>query len=244
MKTLLSILSVLLFSTAFGADGVLVPYESRGETYEGYLVSAGEQAPLILLVHDWDGLTGYEITRADMLAKLGYTVFAADLFGTGIRPSEMDHKRALTGALYADRTKMRQLMDAALEAAKTGGGNTDNALIMGYCFGGTAVLEYARAGAPLKGFVSFHGGLKTPDGKDYSKTSGKLLVLHGSADSSVTLDDFIALTKELEAAGVKHEMISYGNAPHAFTVFGGERYREDADSKSWERFTAFLKETL
>jgi dienelactone hydrolase len=115
---------------------------------------------------------------------------------------------------------------------------------MGYCFGGTVVLEFARAGEALKGFVTFHGGLTTPDGQDHSQTKGKLLVLHGSADTAVTMDDFAALTKELEQYQVKHEMITYSGAPHAFSVFGSERYRKDADEKSWGRFLEYLKETL
>ena len=115
---------------------------------------------------------------------------------------------------------------------------------MGYCFGGAAVLELARSGADLKGFATFHGGLKTPEGQDYTKTRGKILIMHGSADKAITMDQFAGLTNELEAAGVAHEMISYGGAQHAFTVFGGDRYQEAADKKSWKRFTEFLADTL
>jgi len=139
---------------------------------------------------------------------------------------------------------MRALISGALDVAKLNGGNIDNAVIMGYCFGGAAVLEFARSGANLKGFVSFHGGLKTPEGQDYSKTKGKLLIMHGSADTHITMDHFAMLTDELEKHHISHEMITYGGAPHAFTVFGEDRYREDADKKSWRRFTEFLAETL
>jgi dienelactone hydrolase len=139
---------------------------------------------------------------------------------------------------------MRTLIQAALETAKSKGGNVNNAVAMGYCFGGAAVLEFARSGADLKGFVTFHGGLGTPEGQDYSKTKGKLLILHGTADTAITMDQFAKLATELEEKGVSHEMITYGGAPHAFTVFGEDRYREDADKKSWKRFTEFLGETL
>jgi dienelactone hydrolase len=123
----------------------------------------------VLLVHDWDGLTDYEVKRANMLADKGYAVFAADLFGAGVRPTEVKDKRQRTGELYKNRDKMRTLLRAALETAKSKGANVHNAVAMGYCFGGTAVLELARSGADLKGFVTFHGGLKTPTGQDYSK---------------------------------------------------------------------------
>ncbi len=146
--------------------------------------------------------------------------------------------------LYKDRDRMRGLLQGGLEKAAELGGNRDNAVAVGYCFGGAAILELARTGVGLKGFVSFHGGLETPDNQSYSQTEGKILVLHGSADTSVTLDHFAALAKELEEQKVDHEMITYGGAPHAFTVFDTERYREDADRKSWQRFTRFLADTL
>jgi dienelactone hydrolase len=96
----------------------------------------------------------------------------------------------------------------------------------------------------LKGFITFHGGLSTPAGQDYSKTKGKLLILHGTADTNITMDDFARLASELEEKNIPHEMITYSGAPHAFTVFGSNRYREDADKKSWKRFMQFLSETL
>lgn len=166
------------------------------------------------------------------------------MFGAGVRPTEVKDKRQHTGELYKDRNKMRSLIQSALDTAKSKGANVHNAVVMGYCFGGAAVLEFARSGAGLKGFVTFHGGLSTPDGQDYSKTKGRLLILHGTADTNVTMDQFAKLAIELEEKGVSHEMITYSGAPHAFTVFGSNRYRDDADKKSWKRFTEFLAETL
>ena len=196
----------------------------------------------MLLVHDWDGLTDYEVKRAQMLAQLGYGVFAVDLFGTGIRPTATADKKRLTAQLYSDRTRMRALLQGGLEEARKQGGNIANSVAMGYCFGGSAVLEWARAGVDLKGFVSFHGGLETPVGQDYRAVKGDLLVLHGTADASVSMAQFAALAETLEQQGRRHEMITYSGAPHAFTVFGTDRYREDADRKSWQRFVAFLAE--
>lgn len=244
MKTILLSISILLISVTGFAAGRSVDYQVDGQTYQGYYLSPGPNAPLVLMIHDWDGLTDYEVKRASMLAELGYAVFAADMFGKGVRPTATAEKKKLTGALYGDRAKMRALLDGALETAGRQGGNIANAVAIGYCFGGAVTLEFARSGADLKGFVSFHGGLQTPEGQDYSRTRGTILVLHGSADTAVTMDQFAALTGELEAGGVSHEMITYSGAPHAFTVFGSERYREDADRKSWRRFTEYLEETL
>ena len=124
------------------------------------------------------------------------------------------------------------------------GADVDNVVVAGYCFGGAGVLELARSGADLKGFATFHGGLKTPKGQNYEKTRGEILIMHGTADSAITMDQFAALANEIESAGVAHEMITYSGALHAFTVFGGSRYQETADKKSWKRFQEFLKDRL
>ena len=245
MRYFVVVFLLLSVSTAaLGATGALVTYQVNGQSYEGYYISPSDQAPFVLLIHDWDGLTDYEVKRANMLADLGYTVFAMDLFGAGVRPTEVRDKRQHTGELYKNREKMRALMKGALDTAKNRGANIENAVAVGYCFGGAAVLELARSGADLKGFATFHGGLKTPQGQNYTKTRGKILIMHGSADTAITMDQFADLAKELESAGIAHEMITYGGAQHAFTVFGGNRYQEEADKKSWKRFTEFLAETL
>lgn len=244
MKYMLIFLVTLMTVSTAAASGKSVTYMVDGNAYEGYFITPNPKAPLILLLHDWDGLTDYEIKRAGMLADLGYAVFAADLFGAGVRPTAVKDKRQHTGELYTNRTKMRNLVRGALAAAKSNGADIHNAVVMGYCFGGAAVLEFARSGAAMKGFVSFHGGLATPEGQDYTRTKGKILVFHGTADSNITMTDFAQLAKDLEGQGVTHEMITYGKAPHAFTVWGSDRYREDADKKSWDRFKAFLSETF
>lgn len=245
MRSLAALFILMAAATgALGAGGAPVTYEVGGKSYEGYYISPAAQAPFVLLIHDWDGLTDYEIKRANMLADLGYAVFAADLFGAGVRPTEETDKRRLTTELYQDREKMRALMKGALDAARDRGAKVENSVAMGYCFGGAAVLELARSGVDLKGFAIFHGGLETPQEQDYTRTRGDILIMHGSADSAVTLDQFVALAKELESAGIPHEMITYGGADHAFTVFGGKRYQEAADKKSWRRFQEFLADRL
>lgn len=242
---LLSASLIFAATPSSAASGKDIVYQVRGQAYEGYYHPAArhsDRAPLILMIHDWDGLTGYEKERAKMLSDKGYNVFAADLFGQGVRPTEVKDKRQHTGELYKDREKMRALMDGAMKAAQQQGADPDNAIAMGYCFGGAAVLELARSGADMKGFATFHGGLKTPQGQDYSKAKGKILVMHGSADTAIPMEQFAQLTNELEAAGVEHEMITYSGAPHAFTVFGSGRYHETADKQSWKRFSDFLTE--
>lgn len=243
LRAAVILLSLLMPIQAL-ATGQFVKYKVDGESFEGYFAKSVENGPLILMVHDWDGLTDYEVKRAAMLVEQGYNVFVVDLFGDGVRPTETADKKKLTGMLYADREKMRTLLNGGLAKAVELGGNPEKCVAVGYCFGGAAVLELARSGLELRGFVSFHGGLSIPEGQDYSKAKGKLLVLHGTADTAVSMDQFAALAGELEKQKVEHEMITYSGAPHAFTVFGSSRYREDADKKSWRRFSEYLEETV
>jgi dienelactone hydrolase len=198
----------------------------------------------VLIIHDWDGLTDYEQKRAEMLAELGYDAFAVDLFGKGNRPMETDAKRAETGKLYSDRDRMRSLLLGGLaEARKLSAAPT---VVMGYCFGGAAVLEMARSGQADKvaGYATFHGGLATPAGQSYPAATPPLLIAHGGADTAITMDEVAGLSKELEAAGVTYEIQVYSGAPHAFTVFGSQAYRETADRESWQAFQDFLAGTL
>lgn len=231
---------ILLTLSTFTVAGENKIYNVNGSDYEGYWAKVSDNAPLVLLIHDWDGLTEYEMKRADMLNQLGYNVFAADLFGKGIRPTEIEDRRQHTGELYKDREKLRALMQGSLDFAAQLGGSSDNTVVMGYCFGGAAVLESARAGMKAKGFVTFHGGLGTPEGQSYQNTTAPIMILHGTADSAIPMSQFAELAEQLETAKVPHEMITYSGAPHAFTVFDSSRYREDADKKSWDSFTRFL----
>jgi dienelactone hydrolase len=244
MKKIGLLFIILCLGSTVQAGGNRVEYTVDNSVFEGFFISPAPGAPLVVMVHDWDGLGDYEIRRAQMLADQGYAVFAADMFGRGIRPEKISERRQLTNELYQDRERMRRLLQGALAAAADQGGDISHAVAMGYCFGGTVVLELARSGQDMKGFVSFHGGLATPPGQDYARTSGSLLILHGSADTAVTLTEFAELAQALEQHGIPHEMITYGGAPHAFSVFGTDRYREDADRKSWQRFLDYLDQAL
>jgi dienelactone hydrolase len=243
MKKLFVILTLLAGSILFASAGKFVTYSVDGKDYEGYYISPSASAPLVFLVHDWDGLNDYEVKRAQMLYDMGYATFAVDMFGKGVKAETVDERKALTGALYKDREKMRKLQYGALKFAKTLGANVDNAVGIGYCFGGTTLLEFARSGVNFKAFVPFHGGLKTPEGQSVSTIKGEVAVFHGTADKAISMEEFATFANELENAKITHEMHTYSGAPHAFTNFNSqERYHEEADRKSWARFSAYLSE--
>jgi dienelactone hydrolase len=244
MKAIAAGLAAILIGTGAHA-GEAVNYKVDGVDYEGYFAKAsGASKGLVIIVHDWDGLDDYEQKRADMLAGLGYDAFAIDLFGKGNRPETIEKRRAETGKLSKDREKMRSLLLGGLaEAQERSGGD---AIVMGYCFGGGAVLELARSGkaTKVKGYATFHGSLSTPKGQSYPKDTPPLLILHGGADTGIKMSDVAALSEELEKTGIQYVIEVYSGAPHAFTVPSDKRYHERADKKSWAAFQEFLKNRL
>ncbi|MBV5259759.1 dienelactone hydrolase family protein [Synechococcus moorigangaii CMS01] len=228
------------------ADVVAYPltYNIGNQEFEGYVArneGFGDNQPIVLLVHDWDGLSRYEQMRANMLSTQGYTVFAVDLYGQGVRPKNTAEAQAESGKLYGDRQLMRDRLMAALSVAeRLEGVDPSRVAVIGYCFGGAAVLEMARAGADLDGFVSFHGSLDLPEGQDYSETKGAMLVLHGSADPVAPMSEVAALATDLNEAGVTYDMEIYGGALHSFTKWDSSDYDPQADLKSWDELLEFL----
>lgn len=231
---------------AYTPSGSDVVYEVDDEAFEGYYAPAnGEASGMVLIVHDWDGLNDYERRRADMLAEQGFDAFAVDLFGQNQLPETVEKRQEATSALYSDRERMRELTLAGLAEAREQS-DAEEAVIIGYCFGGAVALEMARSGEAdgIAGYVSFHGGVATPEGQEWPEDVPPLLIAHGGADDSVTMEDVAGLVEDLEAIGATYEVEIYSGAPHAFTVFGSERYQERADEKSWAAFMTFLEEVL
>src|SRR5690606_22888111 len=210
-----------------------IQYQAAGKNLTGYFAEAEDPKGLVLIVHDWNGVDDYERRRADMLADMGYDAFALDMFGAQTPVETIDDRRAATGALYRDRELMRGLLTAGIAQASALS-DSEGLVVMGYCFGGAVVLEMARSksAGQAAGYASFHGGLETPEGQGWSSDTPPLLIMHGGADSSVTMQDVAALVGELEAAGTIYTVEIYSGAPHGFTEFGSERYQERADAES------------
>lgn len=233
--------AVLAAGASFAAD---TPYEANGEAFDGYFAAAQNPKGLVLVIHDWDGLGDYERKRADMIAALGYDAFAIDLYGAGVRPETQEGRMEAMGRLNNDRPRMQALIAAGLAAAREQSG-AEKVVIAGYCFGGGATLEAARAGVTdAVGYVTFHGLVATPEGESWPGDAAPVLVLHGGADKSPDMEGIAGFSRELEAAGVPYEIEVYSGAPHAFTVFGSPNYRETADVESWDAFARFLSRTL
>ena len=255
MKKMLFLAFITILTAKLNAKLVTKNLEYKdGKTLcQGFLAYDDSKAtarPGLLIAHQWMGLSDYEKGRAKQLAELGYTVLAADIYGKGVRPTDMKSASIQAGLYKGNRALLRSRMTAALSALKKQK-NVDakNLAALGYCFGGTAVLELGRSGADLKGLVSFHGGLDSPKPEDGRNIKAKVLVLHGADDPFVPKEDIAALEKELKDAKVKYEMVFYPGAVHAFTqpLAGndpskGAAYNEEADKKSWIAMRHFLDE--
>lgn len=255
MKQLILMLAALALSVNAEAavKTKVIEYKQGDTILEGYLAwddTKTVKRPGILVVHEWTGLGPYVKRRAEMLARLGYVAFAADIYGKGIRPST-PAEAAKTAAIYKDdRPLMRARARAGLDILKTRKYVDPHRLAaIGYCFGGTVVLELARDGADVKGTVSFHGGLATPTPQDARNIKGKVLALHGADDPYVKADEVAAFQDEMRKAGVDWQMNIYGGAVHGFTNpdngtdnSKGAAYNEKADKRSWEAMKLFFKE--
>jgi len=206
--------------------------------------------PGVLVIHEWKGLGEYAKWRAEELVKLGYIAFALDMYGKGLFAEDHEEAARLSGIYRKDRALMRERARVGLEVLKQHPiTDVERLAAIGYCFGGTTVLELARSGVDLRGVVSFHGGLSNPNPEDSRKIRGKVLVLHGAEDPFVDKEQVDAFQEEMRAAQVDWQLVLYSGAVHAFTVpqagddpSRGVAYHPQADRRSWEAMKTFLLE--
>ena len=254
MKRLLLLL--LVAAGVISADAKLVTktveYKQGDTTLEGYLAyddSFTGRRPGVLVVHQWMGLTDYEQNRAVMLANLGYVAFCADIYGKGVRPQNYQDAGAEATKYKTNRALLRLRVNAGLAKLKQNElVDTNRIAAIGYCFGGTTVIELARSGAALNGIVSFHGGLDSPAPTDGKNIQCKVLVCHGADDPFEKPEDLAAFESEMRAANVDWRLIMYGGAVHSFTQpmadgsMPGAKYNERADKRSWQDMKQFFAE--
>jgi dienelactone hydrolase len=247
-------LALLLAATAAQAKVITraVPYRDGAVEMTGFLAydDAKHNAPGVLIVPQWMGLTDYEKGRAQQIAELGYVAFCADIYGGGHVAADVKEAGTLAGKFKGDRSLYRSRLKAALTALRAS--PTVDPLrcaAIGYCFGGTGVLELARSGADVLGVVSFHGGLDSPTPADGKNIKAKVLILHGADDPFTSKADITALEKELKDGGVDYQLVFYSGAVHAFTqpMAGsdpsqGVAYNERADKRSWIAMRDFFQE--
>ena len=223
-----------------------VEYTSNGEAMLGYVAyddSKPGPKPAVMIVHDWNGLDGYEKGRARQLAEMGYVAFAVDIYGKNSRPKSQAENGQQAGKYRADVPLFRKrLADGHAAMIKQPGADATKTAAMGYCFGGGAVLEMARAGMPVKGVVSFHGSLstnmRTAEG---AQIAAKVLVCHAIQDPSVPWNHVTDFVTEMNGAKADYQILTFNESVHPFTV-PGPSYRADADRRSWDSMKQFFQE--
>lgn len=262
MRALLAMIGLLIAAPVL-AKPVVKPLEwgFQGTTFSGYVIYDDYSAairPGIAMVPNWMGVNDSAIEKAKVIAGKDYVVLLVDMYGKGVRPKDAKEAAAAAKAVYADRVQMRNRIVWAVEALRAQGRiaplDFSQLGAIGFCFGGSTVLELARAGAlegslgtSVAGVVSFHGGLSTPLPAKQGDIHASVLVLNGGADTNVSADDIAAFTKEMDGAGADWKLVNFPGAHHCFAEADANSppnclYDEPSAKKAYALMHAFFKE--
>ena len=255
------VMSVCLLFSAVAHGAVkerAVDYEANGVVLKGSLAyddAVAGKRPAILVVHEWWGHDEHARRSARRLAEAGYVAIALDMYGEGKQAHHPKDAGMLFSEVRSNLPLMQARFDAARDFVKTQP-NVDPTRIgaIGYCFGGSVVLEMARAGEDLRGVVSFHGGLDTEAPAKRGAVKANVLVLTGGADPLAPKDQVDAFDREMKAAGASYKIVTYPGAKHSFTnpaaTENGKKfnmpleYSAEADQQSWKEMLAFFARVI
>jgi len=238
--------------------GRTIDYSAQGAVMKGYLAydeNIAGKRPGVLVVHEWWGLNDYARKRARMLAELGYTALAVDMYGEGKQAMHPYDARAFSSELMKNFEVAKARFMAGMEFLKQQDSvDPTRIAAIGYCMGGGVVLNMARQGLDLRGVASFHGGLTAVKPAQPGSVKAKILVLHGGADKFITPEQIEAFKQEMKSAGADFHFISYPGATHSFTnpeaTELGKKfnmpvaYNPEADRQSWDELKEFLKKVF
>ncbi len=245
---------IIMIAAAAQAGVVSKPveYNHEGTVLEGYLAyddAIQGKRPGVLVVHEWWGLNDYVRSRVDKLARLGYVAFALDMYGKGVWTTEPAEAKKLSGHLRGTPllgTRAQAGLGILKDNSRVDPGKI---AAIGYCFGGTTVIELAYSGADIAGVVSFHGGLTAAKPEDYSRIKARFLICHGADDGFIPAHSIQAFQEGLNKADADWQMISFGGAVHSFTNPEADRvgikgiaYNKSADERSWTYMQQFFNE--
>jgi dienelactone hydrolase len=237
-------------------EGKPVEYKAGNVTMKGYLAYDEDikgPRPGVLVVHEWWGHNEYARKRARMLAEMGYTALAVDMYGDGKQAMHPDDAGKFSGELMKNFDTAKARFEAAVKFLKKQPTvDPKRIAAIGYCFGGGVVLNMARQGADLRGVASFHGSLAAVKPAKKGKVKAKVRVYNGADDKFIPEQAVNAFLDEMTAAKVDVQLSNYTGAVHSFTNPEadalGEKfnlplaYNAEADRRSWENMTAFLEE--
>ena len=261
MKRILLFAGLMLIAASMSHAAIQekeVTYSANGTALKGYIAyddAIKGKRPGILVVHEWWGHNEYARRRAYMLAKYGYTALALDMYGDGKQAHHPDDARKFSSEVSQNAPLARARFEAALNLLKQEKSVDDaNIGAIGYCFGGSVVLNMARAGLPLKAVASFHGGLGTQQPAERGKVQARIASFTGEDDPMIPATQVAAFRQEMEKAGVNYKAVTYPGATHAFTNPAADEYGRKfklplaynavADKASWDAGLAFLAEAF
>ncbi|GMU83274.1 MAG: dienelactone hydrolase [Planctomycetota bacterium] len=248
---------VLLVSMAVIARAEIVTktieYKHGDVTLKGYLAyddKVETPRPGVIVVHEWWGLTEHMKKMTRDVAALGYVAFAVDMYGEGVTTDQTEKAAELAGGIRKDLQTYRDRAKAGYETlAKMDIVNRSHIAAIGFCFGGTTVLNMAYSGLPLAGVVSFHGSLVAPEGEDLTRIKARILVLHGADDPLVSPESIKAFHEGMRKAKADWQMMYYGGAVHSFTNptadktgIPGVKYDAKTDKRARQAMKDFFDE--
>lgn len=246
MKISITLLSLFLgIQIAFAQKLKTVSYKDGEQKLLGMVTSnSGKKLPGVLILPAWKGIDNEAKNAATELQKQGYIAFVADIYGEGNIPADNAAAAKIAGSYKQDYKAYQQRISVALEELKKQGANPEKIAVIGYCFGGTGALETARAGFPVSGVVSIHGGLAKGNDRLNVPIKTKVLVEHPADDENVKPEDLTNLITELKTGKTDFQIITYANSKHTFTNPESPDYNEVMAKRAWNHTLTFLKEFL
>ncbi|PUZ25694.1 dienelactone hydrolase [Chitinophaga parva] len=244
MLALAALVGLTGSAAAQDLNGKEVVYHAGSATLKGYFVSAAlqQKRPGVVILPAWMGPTAFSKKVADLLGTYGYNALVADIYGDGQVLSDTKTAAEKSGYYKKNYAEYQLRIKAAIDALVAQGADANNIAVIGYCFGGTGALEAARADLPVKGVVSFHGGLTRDTTRTVTPVMTRVLVLHGDADQTMTHADVENFRQEMRDSKADWQMDIYADAPHGFTEPGSKAYNEAAARRSWVAMGNFLDE--
>jgi len=253
MKTSLTLAMTLLVSLTY-AQLKPIPYQDGSQKLNGFSIAPAKgntKKAGILILPAWMGIDNHSKRVAAQLSQLGYYAFVADIYGEGNYPADTKSAGAKAGYYKKNITAYQQRIKLAMQELVKSGADASRIIVIGYCFGGTGSIEAARENFPVRGIVSFHGGLDRDSARTINPIKPKVLVLHGADDPYAPVPQILAFQKEMRMAKADWQMIYYANAVHSFTEAEagndnakGAAYNELADKRSWKHMLMFLDQVL
>ena len=242
---------------AVSVKGTEVTYATDSTNLKGYIAydeNSKVKRPAGLIVHEWWGHNDYVRERADMLANLGYTAMAVDMYGDGKQAEHPEDAGKFAMSVFTNLPEAKARFNAAVSLLKAHESvDADKLAAIGYCFGGSVVLTMANSGADLDAVAAFHSGVTLPVMPN-DQLKARVLVCNGAADPFISPESVTVFTKAMDSIGAKYEYISYPDAKHSFTSKAADAngkkfdlplaYDAKADEQSWASLQTLLKEVF